>query len=161
MEKWGELKGQEIFTDRQIKWQETLRKNKNLKGGYSFISQELFDKINAHFSNRTFNYAKNEGEIKIKRSDKKGIWLLDFTDINKKKVIEYNGDLYHANPKLYEKNDTPHPFIKELKAIEIWNKDKQKRQDIENSGFEMLIIWDSEYKSNKEEILKKCIKFLK
>ena len=160
IEKWGKENGQEIFTNRQIKWQETLRKNKKLKGGYSYISQELFDILNNFFSNKTFNYAKNKGEIKIRRSDKKGIWLLDFTDVDKKKVIEYNGDLYHANPKLYEKNDTPHPFRKNLKAVDIWNKDTQKYEDIKNYGYNILIIWDSEYKKNKDEIVQKCINFL-
>ena len=27
-------------------------------------------------------------------------------------------------------------------------------------GFDVLVIWDSEYKNNKQEIIDKCISFL-
>jgi putative intracellular protease/amidase len=32
---------------------------------------------------------------------------------------------------------------------------------LKENGFEVLVIWDSEYKDNKEKTLKRCLEFLK
>ena len=42
IEKYGEEKGREIFSDRQKKWQKSLNENGNLKHGFSRSSQILF-----------------------------------------------------------------------------------------------------------------------
>ena len=47
-----------------------------------------------------------------------------------------------------------------MTAQEIWNKDERKRKIAEKNGFDMLIIWDSEYKSQKINTLEKCKKYL-
>lgn len=159
IKKWGYEKGIEIFNNRQKKWQNSLYKNGNIKGGYSKVSQELFFEISKRI-NGEFKFAKNGGEFCI-RTDKN--YYYDFTDLENKKIIEYNGDRYHANPKLYESNDQPHPYYKKngLKASDIWESDKIKTKEANNRGFEVLVIWDSEYKKNKEFIIQKCINFLK
>lgn len=44
---------------------------------------------------------------------------------------------------------------------EIWEYDKVKYDFIENViGFEVLVIWESEYKQNKEKTIQRCIEFL-
>jgi very-short-patch-repair endonuclease len=40
-------------------------------------------------------------------------------------------------------------------------KDKLKIESAKLNGFEVLIIWDSEYKKNKNKTIQKCLKFLK
>ena len=163
IEKYGENIGNKIWLDRQERWQKKLSENGNIKGGYSKISQILFydilkfykdeDKINVFF------YTKNN-EI-ILKSDKK-IYLYDFTDISKRKIIEYNGDQYHANPKIYEGSDYPHPYHKTKKytAQEIWKKDKNKMNLAIKNGYQVLVIWDSEYRKNPQQTLEKCLDFL-
>ncbi len=40
----------------------------------------------------------------------------------------------------------------------MWDKDKRKLDIAIKEGFELLIIWDSEYRwGNKQEIINKCI----
>ena len=162
IEKYGQEEGKEIYTERQKKWQKSLLKNGNLKNGYSAISQELFNKIiekydylnidNILFAtkNKEYSLDKNTG----------GIWLFDFADLEKKKLIEYNGDQYHANPLKYEGKNCTHPFRKHLTAEEIWAKDAEKIKTANENGFEVLTIWDSEYKKDKSGTLKKCLDFL-
>ena len=94
-------------------------------------------------------------------SDNNGFYRYDFTDLKNKKIIEYNGDDYHANPNKYKSYDFPNPFRKDLSAKEIWVKDNKKIQLANSNGFDVLVIWDSEYKKNKEEIINKCKNFLK
>jgi len=162
IEKYGEEKGKKIYTERQEKWQKSLTKNGNLKNGFSKISQELFYDLLSKYSNEDIEYlyfATKNGEFRLEKEEG-GVWSYDFVDIKNKKIIEYNGDLYHANPTLYEANDHPHPFRKNLTAEEIWNKDKNKIAVANEEYFSVLTIWDGEYKNNKEETFKKCLKFL-
>lgn len=163
-EKYGEEVGNRIWLDRQEKWQKSISVNGNIKGGYSKISQSLFDEILKTYSNEDANYIyywtkNNEYSIRTEKS----ILLYDFTDIKNKKIIEYNGDQYHANPKVYIEIDTPHPYNKSkgFSAKCIWEKDEFKKNIAINNGFKILTIWDSQYRKNKEETTKKCIEFLK
>lgn len=163
IQKYGEKIGLEIFNERQNKWQDTLQKNGNLKGGYSKISQKLFNKLLEHYNNKDKEYvyfATKNKELRLNKSTDR-LFLYDFVDLKNKKIIEYNGDLYHANPLKYNKNDTPHPYKNNLIAEDIWLKDNLKRKIAEDDGFEYLVIWDSEYKQNSNFILNKCIKFIK
>lgn len=155
--------GQKIWLNRQVKWQKSLSKNGNIKGGYSEISQILFRKIiNIYDINEiknVFFWTKNN-EYLIK-SDK-SIFMYDFTDTVKRKIIEYNGDQYHANPKIYDENDLPHPYHKERgwTSKDIWKRDDVKIDLAKKEGYDVLVIWDSEYRKFPEQTLQKCIEFI-
>jgi very-short-patch-repair endonuclease len=158
IKKYGETEGVRRFTERQNKWQESLLKNGNLKLGFSKASQILFDEISI-VTNRKYKYATNGGEFKISKVNG-GIWIFDFTDEENKKIIEFNGDEYHANPIKFKENDYPHPFRKTKTSKEIWNKDAEKIKAAEDNGFKVLVVWDSEFKKNKKETIEKCLNFL-
>jgi hypothetical protein len=164
IEKYGEVEGKKIFTERQNKWQESLTKNGNMKMGYSKISQELFYNILETYDigyKDKIKFATHNGEFKLDNPSG-GVYIYDFIDVINKKIIEYNGDMYHANPKKYKKTDTPHPYRKNKTSSEIWESDKNKLITAKNNGYEVLVIWDSEYRwGNKENVINKCIKFLK
>ena len=161
IKKYGEIGGGEIFTERQNKWLTSLLTNGNMVIGYSKISQDLFNKILEKYDDKCDIYfATHNGEFKLNK-ESAGVWLYDFTDIKNKKIIEFNGDMYHGNPKKYKSGDYPHPFRKNITAQEMWDKDKRKNDLAISKGFEILVIWDSEYRwGNREEIINKCIKFL-
>lgn len=164
VEKHGEEKGLKIFTERQNKWQESLLNNGNMKLGYSKISQELFYSILETYDlgyRDKIKFATHNGEFKL-NNPKGGVYIYDFIDTVGKKIIEYNGDMYHANPKKFKENDTPHPYRKTKTSLEIWESDKNKLSVANDNGYEVLVIWDSEYRwGNKEKVIKKCLKFLK
>ncbi|MCK9415476.1 endonuclease domain-containing protein [Candidatus Dojkabacteria bacterium] len=163
IEKYGKEKGEEIYKNRQQRWLKSLIENGNLKCGYSMISQELFflllDKYEIDKRNKIYFATKNKEYFICK--GKEEFFQYDFVDLENKKIIEYNGDQYHANPKLYEATDHPHPFRKQITAQEIWDKDERKKIVANEEGFDVLTIWDSEYKKNKYMILDKCLNFLK
>jgi hypothetical protein len=158
IEKYGEKEGIKIYTNRQEKWQKSLNENGNLKQGFSKASQTLFFELLHYYdfeSMKKIYFATKNEEYRLNKKEG-GIWIYDFTDLENKKIIEYNGDQYHANPKLYEANDYPHPFRKKLTAKEIWEKDKKKKNVANENGFEILTIWDSEYRRYKDETIEKC-----
>jgi len=163
IEKYGKKEGLIIFTERQCKWQKTLYKNGKLKSGYSGISQELFFEIikyvdDTKLLNQIF-FAEKGGEYVM--DSEYGFYRFDYVDTKNKKIVEYNGDQYHGNPNKYIAEDTPHPFRKDITAQEMWDNDKRKIDLAKENGFDVLIIWDSEYRlGNKQDIINKCIKFL-
>jgi len=164
IEKYGESEGRLRWLKRQERWQKNLLENGNMKCGFSRISQELFHEIFRHMDyneSQNIYYATKNREyfISIKKF---GFFSYDYVDVSRRKIIEYNGDSYHANPKKYESSDYPHPFYKENgpTAQEIWTKDKLKREVAESQGFEVLIIWDSEYRKYPQQTLQKCIEFI-
>ena len=162
IEKYGEEKGINIFNDRQNKWYESLIRNGKLKNGYSAISQELFNSILLYYNDAAklnIYYATKNYEFYLNKKGG-GIWKYDFTDFNSMKIIEYNGDIYHANPKKYKSFDRPHPFKKETNAELIWIKDNIKTKVATDNGFQLLTIWDSEYLENKNSVLLSCLDFL-
>jgi hypothetical protein len=163
IERYGEEEGKKRFTDRQIKWSKSLTTGGKLKIGYSKISQELFYNILNRYDIDDRNdvyFGTHNKEFRLEKENG-GVWLYDFTDIKNKKIIEYNGDMYHGNPKKYKPSDYPHPFRKTITAQDMWDNDKEKNDKAKNDGFEVLVIWDSEYRwGNKQEIINKCITFL-
>lgn len=76
----------------------------------------------------------------------------------KNKIIEVNGDYWHANPKIYESNF----FNTRLQkyAFEIWEIDKLKNQVAKLDKKKIFYIWEKDYRENPDKELKKCIDFL-
>ena len=152
IQKYGDKKGLEIFNERQRIWNKKLQKSfKSGKYVQSPIANKLFKEIKIKLN------INNSIEEKYIFNDKlhKG-YLFDFCLNNK--LIEFNGDYWHANPIFYG----PKSFIKakNKKAEEIWEYDKIKIQTANDQGYKVLIIWEHDYNNNKEETLKKCIDFL-
>jgi hypothetical protein len=49
---------------------------------------------------------------------------------------------------------------KNITAQEIWDRDKHKKLLPKKHGFDVLVIWDSEYRwGNKQVIIDKCLAF--
>lgn len=84
---------------------------------------------------------------------------LDIVNYETKRAIEFNGDYWHCNPIKYDAEYE----IKQLglKAKEIWSHDKMKIDFAKRKGYKIMTIWESEFLKNKNEIINKCINFLK
>lgn len=162
IEKYGKEKGLEIWQERQNRWQMTL----NAK------PDEEKARINRLKLTKgiTVSTAEKEiiKEIKETNIDLKIIPQFNLSVNNKKqyvydiavnnKIIEYNGDFWHCNPKKYSA-DYVNPRTK-LKASDKWKLDQKKIKFAEDQGYKVLVVWESDFKENKEKVLKKCIKFL-
>jgi hypothetical protein len=79
----------------------------------------------------------------------------------KGKIIEFHGNLFHANPNMFCESDTPNPFRKKLTSAEIWKKDSLRKNYYLAKGYTIMEIWEEDFKNDKEGIIKKCINFLK
>lgn len=163
IEKYGEILGKQIFTERQINWQTTLHNNGNLHVGYSKVSQILFDTLIEYYKKSDISYiyyGTHNKEYSIYDYNNKKLFVYDFTDTLNKKIIEFNGNIFHANPKLFNENDTPHPFNKTKLAKDIWARDNQKIELAKSNGFDVLTIWEDDFHNNYENVLNECKNFL-
>lgn len=82
-------------------------------------------------------------------------YLIDLF-IFKKCAIEFYGDFWHANPKIYKENDILKHFEKteEIKVKNIWKKDKKRIKFLKKElKINFFIVWENSYKKNKEKIL--------
>jgi len=74
---------------------------------------------------------------------------------DKNVLIEYNGDYWHCNPNIY-KPDYFHKK-KQLLAKDIWGHDLKKKEISEKNGYKLFIIWEKDFKFNKEIEINKII----
>lgn len=156
--KYGVVEGVELYNIQVLKRNEYLGCSKK---GYSEVSQKLFDSIIENYNNDEIFYATRNKEYKISKSDNKGYWLYDFVDIKNKKIIEFQGDKFHANPKLYESSDKPHPFYKDMTSSDIWENDNRKKIDAEKENFKVFYVWESDFKNDNNLTILKCLEFLR
>lgn len=158
--KYGLNRGMEIWLARQEKWSKSVSKSLL---GVSKISQDLFKSIEEQLPNDiTIYYGSKNKEYYLKSES--SIFKYDFTLLDNKKIIEYHGNIFHANPLIYEKHYKPNPF-NDMTSEEIWKMDKIKEELALDNNFEYLVIWESEYNSksteeNKEKVIRKCLNFL-
>ena len=79
-------------------------------------------------------------------------WInLDFYVEDLKVCIEYNGDLWHANPKIYPEGTKLHPH-----QIKGKSRDKSKEAyitKVDNCAWNYLALWESDIKKN----VSKCV----
>lgn len=77
-----------------------------------------------------------------------------------KKIIEVQGDFWHANPSKYKENDVLNFPGEKVLAKDLWIKDKIKLEMIENMGYEMLYLWESDInKKTDDELLHIILEF--
>ena len=66
------------------------------------------------------------------------------------KAIEVQGDVYHANPKLYIGEDE---ILKGTRAKDVWERDARKKRFLEARGYSLITLWESEIRENKGRIV--------
>lgn len=146
IQRYGQEEGTKRWNDRQAKWLKSYKKT-----NFSKVSQELFYAIvdsglvttsNIYFA--TFDrsdmcgYVNKEYTLKLKSRSIKP----DFIDVDKKMIIEFDGDYWHssrvANP----------------------SRELERDNSILAEGFKLLRVKESDYKKNKEKVIQECIDFL-
>lgn len=166
IEKYGEDEGTSRHAAKTEKWLDTLANKSN----------EEMAQINSSKVRKSGSFSSKEErellsiiqEYDNETIDQLCLWYLDeqmtrrffLYDISlNKKIIEYNGDFWHANPKMYD-HTFVNPYTHKTQA-ETHLRDKIKNQVAIDHGYEVLTVWETEYKLNKQKVITECIHFLK
>lgn len=162
IEKYGKDQGIKIWQKRQDQWQEKINakppEERDRINRLKMTKGITISKAEIEISNKIENLNSNLTVIKqlALSSNNKKQYIYDIAVNNK--IVEYNGDFWHCNPKIYSP-DFINPRTK-IKAVDKWNQDQEKIKFAQEQGYEVMVVWESEFKQNKEEILKKCVQFL-
>lgn len=73
-------------------------------------------------------------------------------------AIEFNGDYWHANPKIYEKDEIVGKDHNTAK--EIWERDFIKQQICEYFGIKLFVVWEYEWINNRKIVECQIRKFI-
>lgn len=154
IEKYGQEKGVEVWKERQYKWVHSLQQSFEKDGD----SRTPISKFESDCKKRICEILHIDIPHKQKYiSDKNNNhYSYDLTINNK--IIEFNGDYWHCNPNLY--CEDYFNKSKQKTAHEIWEYDKIKINCAKSFGYDVLVIWESEYNKDKEGTIQKCIDFL-
>ena len=163
IERYGEEDGLRRWNERQAKWMSTLDSKSDeekarinsLKNSAGYTISKAEKEIFSHLKNLDDNVERAH-PISYDEDGKRRSFVYDIIKDNR--IIEYNGDYWHCNPAIYNE-DFIHPVTKKS-ALEIWEKEEKKIKLARDNGFEILVVWESDYKSDKEGALKKCQDFL-
>lgn len=149
IKKYGEKEGYEKFT----------KYTKRHKNFYSLISQELFNKIDKYFSKKyTTYYATKNYEYMFIINDNTYI-CLDYYIKELNACIEFNGSVFHAEPRLYNDDDKCNPFS-ELTAKEIRENDQTRYKSLkELYNIDTYIVWEYDYRNNKDKVINDILKY--
>jgi len=111
--------------------------------GYSKKSISWLNEI-AKKENIHIHHAENGGEYSIPRTKYKAD---GYCEVNNT-IYEFYGDCWHGNLELYEEDEQCHPFSDEC-AGSLYIKTMQREQIIKDLGYNLITIWEREYKCLK------------
>lgn len=131
-----------------IKYQNAIQYNPAF---YSKISQKLFNTLDKYLPQYNTYYATKNAEYGIMLSNKTYI-KLDYYISDLKICIEFNGTVFHADPRIFKENDHPNPFNRNITAKEIWENDKNRIKELEKLGIKTIIVWELDYRDKSYNI---------
>ena len=147
--KYGEVEGKKVWSASQKQWLNSLKAS-GIHGGYSKVSMTLFTHLSE--KNPDILFGVNEAVITVLGLS----YTVDCLYQKNKKIIEFFGDYWHANPIKFAAND----MIKGKVVETIWKHDENKLKALTDAGYQVLIVWESEYNKDKQGTIDKCTAFL-
>lgn len=158
VKRYGEIEGTEKYYQRMEKWEKSIH-GKMPGCVYSNMSFDFFSEIVKDRKDKErFMFGEREKIIKDEKLHS-FFYPVDFFDTETKRIIEFNGDYWHANPEIFEANDTISLSRNQI-AKNIWEKDQIKKQTLEENGYEVLVIWERDVNKDKKGVIQKCKDFL-
>jgi len=120
----------------------------------------IFNALSDDEKKKTY-FAECSGEFVKKKIGEDVYFKYDFVNSLLKKCIEYNGSKFHPKP---EQDDEeigwcvfhPDKTVREAREYEL-----DKISTIKKDGYDVLVVWDYEFKNDFEEVLARCLSFLK
>jgi len=106
-----------------------------------------------------YNYIKENIEPMVVANKPIGKYIVDVV-INKK-IIEFYGDFWHANPTIYKSNEILAGYMETPRSVqEIWNNDKKRVDTLREMGYDVLEVWESDWNKQKNQSITKIKQFL-
>jgi hypothetical protein len=138
IEEYGEDEGLNRYTY----WHEKRVCNGN--GGISDAEEIVFDILDNYIG-------ENVRQLVLKHDTIDKHYRYDYANVEKRKIIEFNGTYWHCDPRKYVE-DYIHTKTK-LTAGQIWARDEDKINCAKRLGYDIMIIWEKDWNTNQEKII--------
>lgn len=125
---------------------EADKRRKNTANRMAKTNSHLLKKRTSKLEKQFLIELKQKGYISNKQISK---YTVDYVNENTKHIIEINGDYWHCNPKLF-KPDYYNSSIG-MTASEKWKYDENRKKYLENLGYSVTIIWETDLKDQKRK----------
>lgn len=149
--------GRQLTRTQKDKQQASLHKKYGVTNAYMLAQRRKISKPQKEL----FDYVQSinsSAELEVKLPIKEVKYFADILLPSLNKVIEYHGDYWHANPKIY--SPTYFHKVKNKTAKEIWQDDEKRKNIINQAGYSVMIVWASDMQTFKEATLKKIKDFI-
>lgn len=80
-------------------------------------------------------------------------WNVDVKFTCKRLIVEFFGDYWHMNPNKF--TSTAVHNLMQKSAVEIWERDARKLKELDELGYTVVVIWESDWRFNKEACMKR------
>lgn len=117
---------------------------------WSKVSFEMFSELEKQLNINCF-YGSNEKHFNFNGKS----YYVDFWD-GDKFIIEFQGDIFHANSMFFDDDSYPNPFNK-ITAKELRENDLKRKKIFEENGYTVLWVWENDYNKNKTQIINNLI----
>lgn len=111
----------------------------NSKGFGSKLEREVADWIQQNITSDI------EQNVEVETGD-----VVDILAGNK--IVEVYGDFWHCHPDMFDENDD-HPVLEQT-AETIRKQDEERKRRIEQNGYEVMKVWETEWNDNEQETKK-------
>ncbi len=92
-----------------------------------------------------------DGEVKFNcRTILKDYHELDIYIPSKHLAIEFNGDYWHMNPRLY--NESYYNSQSHCIAKDKWEYDRLKKEECESLGIKLIVVWEYDWIHSRKEV---------
>lgn len=124
--------------------------NKNFSKSSQKLFWNLYNKLPDALREKCyFKELNHEFVLLLNEDETKNCYLFDFVISNINFCIEFNGDIWHANPNKFNPDDN----ILGRRASEIWSKDEQKIKLLKNKrNIDTTIVWESDWKNDQSGV---------
>lgn len=130
----SEEKALEKIKERHNMWKSVSKSSQKYLSGLDEYIKTLHNNI------KTYYDSKNKEYMII--TNNRYVYYIDYYIKDWKIAIEYNGDLFHANPKKYKEDDKPIPGSN-ITAFEIWEKDRIKKETLlKEKNIIIIEVWE-------------------
>lgn len=160
---YGEEEGRKKFAEINAKKTHTLENFINRYGekeGYdkwvahwtrrrppeSDMEREFIDAVEGLFTGYENEYSTRHSFFEYEN----GVYLVDFYNSEFKLVVEFNGNYWHANPKIYSAADK----IRNMTAEEVWKREEERLYFLNNHDKidKIIVVWEGEEEKGLQEI---------
>jgi len=138
IDKYGEIDGKKIWIDIQKSKFHNFNSRSKISDEFCLKLFNLLKKFNLqkiYFSENEYMFFIHDDEFKIIMPD---FFIKDFNII-----VEFYGDYWHRNPKIYTDD------ISECIRI----KDNKRIQKLKDNGNEIIVVWETDYLKDKNKTL--------